>query len=487
MIEDTNRNSQRLPPGWAWATIGEIAESINPGFPSGQHNQEGKGVPHLRPMNISAKGEIDLSEVKYVEATDYDRLMYGDVLFNNTNSPALVGKTTHIRQDTNWAYSNHMTRLRLRRDQADAAWVAHSLHYLFLQGFFRMNCRHHVNQASISSGFLAESVSIPVPPLPDQRRIVAVIEELFSDLDAGVAALKRVQANLKRYRASVLKAACEGRLVPTEAELARQESRAYEPADVLLERILAERRVRWEADHPGRKYVEPAAPETDGLPELPEGWCWVSLEQLASGERYALSSGPFGSALGTKDYQATGVPVIRGKNVKDGTILVTDMVYISEEKAISLARSVAAPDDLVVVAVGSSGQPAIVPGRLPRAVLSQNCNKLSLAPNLVKPGYVLTALQIGTTQSQLVDATTDTARPFLSLTNLKRTIIPLPPLTEQDRIVAEVERRLSVVGELEAAVAANLARAGRLRQAVLKRAFEGRLAPRNPDDEPAEA
>ena len=87
----------------------------------------------------------------------------------------------------------------------------------------------------------------PLPPLAEQHRIVAEIEKQFTRLDASVAALKRIQANLKRYRASVLRAACEGELVPTEAELARAEGRDYEPADRLLERILADRRARWEA------------------------------------------------------------------------------------------------------------------------------------------------------------------------------------------------------------------------------------------------
>ena len=117
-------------------------------------------------------------------------------------------------------------------------------------------------------------MSIPLPPLPEQRRIVAEIEKQFTRLDAGVAALKRVQANLKRYRASVLKAACEGRLAPQDP--------ADEPADRLLARILAERRAKWEAEHPGKKYVEPAAPVTDGLPELPVGWCWASVEQIGA-------------------------------------------------------------------------------------------------------------------------------------------------------------------------------------------------------------
>ncbi len=91
-----------------------------------------------------------------------------------------------------------------------------------------------------------------------------------------------MQANLRRYRAAVLKAACEGRLVPTEAELAQAEGRTYEPAAALLERILAERRAQWQAEHPGKKYKEPAGPDVSALPELPEGWCWATVEQVAS-------------------------------------------------------------------------------------------------------------------------------------------------------------------------------------------------------------
>ncbi len=124
-----------------------------------------------------------------------------------------------------------------------------------------------------------EGIPIPLPPLSEQHRIVAEIEKQFTRLNASVAALKRVQANLKRYRASVLKAACDGKLVPTEAELARSEGRDYEPADRLLERILAERRARWEAQEKRRgKYEEPP-PDTSDLPELPEGWVWSSMGQ----------------------------------------------------------------------------------------------------------------------------------------------------------------------------------------------------------------
>ena len=128
-----------------------------------------------------------------------------------------------------------------------------------------------------------------LPPLPEQHRIVAKLEELFSDLDAGVAALQRAKANLKRYRAAVLKEAVEGTLT---AEW-RAKNPDVEPGSVLLERILVERRRRWEAEQmaafeakgktPAKgweeKYKEPVGVDDSGLPELPEGWCWASVGQ----------------------------------------------------------------------------------------------------------------------------------------------------------------------------------------------------------------
>ena len=136
---------------------------------------------------------------------------------------------------------------------------------------------------------------IRLAPIEEQHRIVAEIEKQFTRLDVGVAALKRVQANLKRYRASVLKAACEGRLVPTEAELAHAEGRDYEPADQLLARLLKQRRAQWEADQLAKmkakgkvpendkwkaKYKELESPHTTNTRELSDGWTLCSLPQI---------------------------------------------------------------------------------------------------------------------------------------------------------------------------------------------------------------
>ena len=159
------------------------------------------------------------------------------------------------------------------------------LYFFLQQDEFRKEAQRNMagtaGQLRVPASWLSEA-TIPLPPLPEQHRIVAEIETQFTRLDASVAALRRAQASLKRYRASVLKDACEGRLVPTEAELARSEGREYEPAGALLERILAERRARWESQAKRRgKYKEPTAPDVSALPQLPQGWAWATVEQLS--------------------------------------------------------------------------------------------------------------------------------------------------------------------------------------------------------------
>jgi type I restriction enzyme S subunit len=235
-----------LPETWSVAFVGEVCSDVQSGFASGEHNANRAGVPHVRPMNIDRDGRLDFSVLKSV-APDVDRrrLSVGDVLFNNTNSPVLVGKTAAVSVGAELAFSNHMTRLT-PRPGIDYRFLAHQLHYLWMAGYFRLRCTNHVNQASVSAATLATSVPVVIPPSNEQARIVETIDALLSRLDSAVESLKVAERRLKAFRGSVLKAALEGRLVPTDAELVRTECRSYEPAGVLLRSIVKERRRRWE-------------------------------------------------------------------------------------------------------------------------------------------------------------------------------------------------------------------------------------------------
>ncbi len=331
------------------------------------------------------------------------------------------------------------------------------------------------------------SHALPLPPLAEQRRIVAEMEKQFTRLDASVAALKRVQANLKRYRASVLKAACEGKLVPTEAELARSEGRDYEPSDRLLECILAEHRARWDSQEKrGHKYKEPVAPDTTGSPDLPEGWSYVQIQQIISLNRPGLKTGPFGSLLKKHEHTKNGVPVLGIENIQRTGFVHGNKIFVTSYKAQELSSYDVQEGDILISRSGTVGEACVVPAGIGDARLSTNLMRITLAKEYVSPQYFCLLLNGSPTVLDQVSALcSGSTRDFLNGKILRSIVFPLPPSAEQRRIVAEVDRRLSVIQQTEVAVEANLTRAERLRQSILKRAFAGKLVPQDPSDEPA--
>ena len=330
-------------------------------------------------------------------------------------------------------------------------------------------------------------VEVYVPPLPEQRRIVAEIEKQFTRLDAAETALRRVEANLKRYRASVLKAACEGKLVPTEAELAEAEGRDYEPADQLLERILAERRFRWESQEKRRgKYKEPVPPDTSDLSELPEGWEYTSIEPLLSLDRVGLKTGPFGSLLKKHEHRESGVPVFGIENIRGMEFVSGNKIFVTCQKAQSLSAYDVQTGDILISRSGTVGHACVVPNGLGKARLSTNLIRLSLAGQYALPRYLCILLNGSpTVLGQVSVLCSGSTRDFLNRKIIMSLAFPLPPYEEQRRIIAEVDRLLSIIQQFESTVVASLKRVGRLRQSILKRAFSGQLVPQDPEDEPA--
>ena len=203
------------------------------------------------------------------------------------------------------------------------------------------------------------TLQIPIAPEDEQQRIVGEIEKQFSRLEEGVGALKRVQANLKRYRAAVLKAACEGRLVPTEAELCKSRSgvpplgsdgkrqdaastlgNTFETGEELLARILAERRKNWQGKGP---YKEPVPPNTAKFGSIPAGWIVASLEQLTSPERpicYGI--------LMPKENVANGVLFVTVKDMKGDKIDLDSLRRTAPEIAMKYARASLQTGDLLL-------------------------------------------------------------------------------------------------------------------------------------------
>lgn len=330
-----------------------------------------------------------------------------------------------------------------------------------------------------------EQIPLPLPPLAEQRRIVAAIEEQFTRLDAGVAALKRAQAALKRYRAAVLKAAVEGKLTAAW----RSQHPDVQPARELLADILAERRARWEADlrakgkDPAKaKYDEPQSPQTEGLPELPQGWVWAAVEQVGEvqlGRQRAPQHH-------TGEYMR---PYLRVANVFEDRIDVSDVLEMNFTPSEYETYQLKFGD--ILLNEGQSleliGRPAMYRDEVPGACFQNTLVRFRAHAGLPASYALVVFLAYLHSQrfQRIGKHTTNIAH--LGAGRFAALEFPLPSSAEMERIVAEVEQRLSVVSVLEGTIAANLKRAERLRQVILERAFTGRLVPQDPADEPASA
>ena len=211
---DPTRDVSDLPAGWNSVAVADLVTDIKSGFASGKHNTTGSGVAHLRPMNVSRLGRIDLSAIKFVDDKSDRRLRRGDVLFNNTNSPDLVGKTALVVSDEELAFSNHMTRLRADTSRVLASFLAAQLHANWHSGFFKSICSNHVNQASVSGKRLA-TVPLAVPSLEEQAEVVQVLDTQLARLDSALSAADEVGAECGRLRRSLLQTAFTGELTKT--------------------------------------------------------------------------------------------------------------------------------------------------------------------------------------------------------------------------------------------------------------------------------
>ncbi len=511
-----------LPSSWRVAYIGEFADDVSPGFASGQHTSDGVGVPHLRPMNVDRDGMIDLSVVKSVVGSKRVELQANDVLFNNTNSAELIGKTAVAStQHQGFAFSNHMTRIRVSEGVA-AVYVARHLHFLWMTGYLRHRCTNHVNQASISSRTLANTVPVFFPPAAEQTRIVEKLEELLSDLDAGVAELKAAQKKLVQYRQSLLKAAVEGALTAEwRAQRRSPDARirvpvtndrnAIQSADgglrnpdasiratedetgaQLLARILKERRARWEAKQLAKfaeqgkappkgwqdKYPEPVKPDTTDLPTLPEGWVWSSI-----GQCFYVGVGATPSRK-EATYWGGDVLWVSSGEVRFNRIVDTKE-KISREGLKNSSTQTNPVGSVMLGMIGEGktrGQVAILDVA---AANNQNCAAIWVSETEIPPEYVY--YWLWSRYDETRRGSSGNNQPALNKSGVEVIPLPLPPVNEARTIVALLNAAFDQSSEQDAAITFALKQSTAQRKNILKAAFSGKLVPQDPNDEPASA
>lgn len=338
------------------------------------------------------------------------------------------------------------------------------------------------------SGAKAALIPLPLAPGAEQTRIVAKLEELLSDLDAGVAEVKAAQKKLAQYRQSLLKAAVNGELT---AEW-RQHNRPTETGAQLLERILAERRARWEARQLAKfeaqgktppkdwqkKYPEPVQPDTADLPELPEGWVWASVEQLAS--------------IGT------GVTPLRSKAIffEGGEVpwvtsgaLNQEMVSVASDfvtpTAVKECRLDLYPAGTLLVAMYGEGKTRgkcselAIPATINQAIAAIVLEGCALECKAHLKSFLLKSYE------DMRKHASGGVQPNLNLQIIKSIAVPLPPVKEQQSIQSLLSVHLEAAREQLATIETALHQSTAQRQNILHAAFAGQLVPQDPNDEPA--
>lgn len=413
----------------------------------------------------AANGQIDVSTARpYAEVKKgYTAFRNGDVLFAKVTPCMENGKMAVARNLSNGQGLGSTEFHVLRpRDGVDS----HYIYHFVSSATFRKEAARHMTGAvglrRVPTSFMREAL-IPLPDLEEQRRIVSEIEKQFSRLDEAVANLLRVKANLKRYKAAILKAAFGGRLVPTEAELARREGRGYETGEQLLQRILAARRNLWTRRG---KYKAPIAASVEGLDPLPDGWTWATADQMT----YLITSG----SRGWGDcYSPIGTLFIRAQDINKDALNLSSVARVDVPADAEGTRSGVADGDILITITGANvTKSALVISLSEKAFISQHVALLKLAlpatAGLMFSWITSAANGRRTLESWAYGA----GKPGLSLEQVRALPIALPPLAEQTRIVEEIDRQFSILCQVEAEVATDLRRAQLLRSAVLNKFFD---------------
>ncbi len=465
-------------PAWTFRKISDVTTKVGSGSTprGGESVYKNSGVALIRSMNVYPSGfrSDGLAFIDQAEAKKLDHVIVqpDDVLLNITG--ASIGRVTTAPTSMAGARVNqHVCIIRPTKELV-SSFLAYYLASPEQQTRV-MNVQVGATRQALTKAMIL-NWDVPVPAIDEQQRIVAQIEKQFSRLDEAVASLKRTKANLKRYKASVLKAAVEGCLVPTEAELSRKARRSYETAAQLLKSNYQVSTPKSEKKRAGRLWGAGHVPQLtlEELSKLPEGWAWAQVRQLGFDPEDAVQVGPM--SMRSRDFREAGVPVLNVGCVQWGRFDATKLNYLPEKIAENFSRYRIQTGDVLFTRSGTVGRCAVAKAHQRNWLMTFHLLRARPNPNCCLPEYLRAVFEGAVhIRRQTKEASIGTTRAGFNTNLLADLDIPLPPIAEQQRIVTEVERRLSVIEELEATVEANLTRADRLRQSVLGQAFSGEL------------
>lgn len=475
-----------LPTGWVRAKFDDVVDVLDferEPINSTERNQriEGKNTSELYPY-YGATGQVGwIDDFR----SDGERVLLGE-----DAAPFLdpIKDKAYLVSGKIWV-NNHAHVLQGAAGMVNNRYLCYLLNNADYHPYVSGSTRLKLTSAAM------KQIPLLIAPAAEQVRIVAKLEELLSDLDAGVAELKAAQKKLAQYRQSLLKAAVEGSLTAEWRKQQRDNGAPQESGADLLARILRERRTRWEAKQLAKfaeqgkappkdwqkKYPEPATPDTTHLPDLPEGWVWATIEQLSLEQKY-------GSSAKTSEDSA-GVPVLRMGNIQNGQLDIESLKYLPQDHE-EFPDLLLQDGDLLF---NRTNSPELV-GKT--AVFRSQLSPCSYASYLIAVRFSQSFIpEFASTYINSVHGrhwvksvvVQQVGQANVNGSKLAALLVPLPPFEEQKALLTLLDEQLESVRQQEKNIEHALSQSAAQRQNILRAAFSGQLVPQDPSDEPAAA
>jgi type I restriction enzyme, S subunit len=481
---DRNEPQFEPPPHWVWARLIDIAQpSYGFAFPSSRFNSLQQGMPLIRIRDISRTdteayfdGEYDPAYL--VTAGDYLVGMDGDF-----NLRRWAGKNALLNQ--------RVMRINRWRPEVNPEFVRLPLQMILdhLHGQTSLTTVKHLSAKQVNG------IEVPLPPLAEQHRIVAKVNELMAlcdrlesarttreaardrltmaslavllapDLDTcqdaarfAIDALPTLTARpdqIKQLRETILNLAMRGKLVPRNV--------TDEPAPELLNRAKNAKKLLI-TDRNVTRDSEPEYSRSRAEGVTPAHWSWTYLDEIAlvqGGKRL-----PAGISFAT---DATEHMYIRVTDMKRRTVSLSNLRYLSKSVHAQIARYTINSDDLYITIAGTIGEVGTIPAILDGQNLTENAAKIVF--RAVDREFLCLLLNADDVQEQFREKTKQMAQPKLALKRIAGARIPLPPIEEQHRIAAKVDELMALCDRLEVSLSASEANRSRLLDALLHEAL----------------
>jgi type I restriction enzyme, S subunit len=416
---------RELPPGWAWTKLGHAVPDRPKISPASIPDLQFIGMEHVEAHTMRLLGTVPAMGMKSAAV----HFQGGDVLYGRLRP--YLNKVLRPSFEGLCSAEFIVFSPAPAIDQRYLQYVLNSAPFVSFASHLNAGDRPRVDFEQIGD------FELPLPPLLEQGRIIGEIDKQFIRLDAGVFSLYQAQRKLAVCRRAVLQAAIQGRL-------------------------------------------------NNAIESLRQ-WPHVLLGDLAEASVNAVTDGPFGSNLKTEHYTDAGPRVIRLQNIGDGKF-IDQRACISPAHFARLQKHAVEPGDLLIAALGNElPRACIAPDSLGPAIVKADCIRFRPAAAQVSARYLCYALNSDAVRQATRKLVHGVGRPRLNLSEIKSIQIPLPPINDQMEIVEAVDDDLSLIDAVEDTVRTSLKKAAGLRQAILKRAFEGKLVPQDPSGEPASA